>query len=149
MPLSASAIRGIFARSGAASQRTRLFDDVPAQIATSVLAVTRTLEAKVEPVLLTWRSESDWLLITPTQLVISTRGTVRLVPVSTIVRVEPVKTDAGSNRPLPKNAMSELRLTQNTGASIVVDADCGRAFVGIWNVIASMEAANRERASRE
>ncbi|HKO57352.1 MAG TPA: hypothetical protein VJ276_15865 [Thermoanaerobaculia bacterium] len=76
MPLSASAIRAIFRRSGAAGQRTCLFDDAPPDIC---VAVDDVLQGAGPPVLITWQSTHEWTAFTASEMVVSRDGRLQRI----------------------------------------------------------------------
>lgn len=145
MALSASALRGVFNRSGGAAAQTYLVDetstDIPAFVETAIGSDVN------DAVLLSWQSEGDWFVLTPDHLIISHKKAVRRVPVPEIARVTPVKTDTATNRPLLKNEMSWFRVALRCGEVLTFRVDPGRSFIGVWNVLTSIEAANRAEAA--
>jgi hypothetical protein len=147
MPLSASALRAVFARSGKPSAQTYFFADAPSDVAATIVSsLGEPLESS--PVLVSWRSDIDWVVITPRELIVNKDKRVSRVPVTDIVEVEPLKRDAVTHRPLPKTEMNQLHVVLRTGESIDVQIDQGGAFIGFWNVLTSLQAANRARETR-
>ena len=132
MPLSASALRAAFRRSGAGGSRAGEIESAPQEIAVAIRSALGAVRDADRPVLACWSGADDWVAVAPTEIYVRRSGRLARLSVSDIVEVAP----ASERR--PKTDSTELDVRFATGELVRISADAGPAFVGMWNALLAL-----------
>lgn len=139
MPLSVSSLRAAFMRSGRPGAHTNLLEAAPAEIIEAVNRAKNDEPNATHLVIVSWLSVDDWVAITPTGLLACDGKRIRQIQASDISRVTPIMVQNG--RRIHKTELTQLRVDVKDGTSILIHADAGAPFSGIWNVLKALERA--------
>jgi hypothetical protein len=92
------------------------------------------------PVIGSFRSQNDWLLITTDRVFWSERDNVKSIPTTSILSVSPSQFGKVS-----KQAMCCLHIHTADAGDVTLEVEEGRPFFGIWNVLKHFAARNKRK----
>lgn len=145
MPLSKSALAGIFKRSGGSAQHTSLCADADDSTKRFVEQALLEHRATGEPVAVAKFSDHEWGIVTTRELIVARDHRVAVNPVTEIRKVNPVRYQEG--RLTTKDTWDTLEIALSDGRILFLRTDPGEPFSGMWNLLKAFESqtvADRE-----
>jgi hypothetical protein len=135
-------LRAIFIRKGKETDRTKVFENLAAEIRTKLLAVAALRTGEL-PIVASVLDQDRWVLITTTRVVAVERDQPTSVDLNLLkdATVDLVADARQGNR--SKSELSYLRLLLEGGKEQLVQVESGVSHIGIWNVLKHAAGQNQ------
>lgn len=135
-------LRAIFIRKGKETDRTKVFENLAAEIRTKLLARAALLTCEL-PVVASVLNQDRWVLITTTRIVAVERDQTTNVDLNLLrdATVDLLADVRQGNR--SKDELSILRLSLEGGKEQLIQVESGAPHIGIWNVLKHAAGQNQ------
>lgn len=132
-------LKSIFERKGGIGRYTLIFNQMQGMQQQVILQKVSLTHQEV-PVIGSFRSANDWLLITTDRVIWCEREDLKSIPSSAILSVSPSQFGE-----VNKQKMCRLLIRTLDFGDVTLDIEEGPPFFGIWNVLKNFATRNKRK----